>query len=65
MIYHGNSLYTVYMHAAKLAVAEGATVKQGDVIAYVGSTGVSTGAHLHFGVSVNGAYVDPFNYVSQ
>ncbi len=65
MIYHGNSLYTVYMHAARLAVAEGATVNQGDVIAYVGSTGVSTGAHLHFGVSVNGAYVDPLNYVSQ
>lgn len=65
MIYHGNSLYTVYMHAARLAVAEGATVNQGDVIAYVGSTGVSTGAHLHFGVSVNGVYVDPLNYVSQ
>lgn len=65
MIYHGNSLYTVYMHASTLAVSEGATVKQGDVIAYVGSTGVSTGAHLHFGVSVNGAYVNPLNYVSQ
>lgn len=65
MLYHGNSLYTVYMHASKLAVKEGAQVKQGDVIAYVGSTGISTGAHLHFGVSVNGAYVNPRNYVSQ
>lgn len=65
MIYHGNSLYTVYMHASQLAVSEGATVAQGDVIAYVGSTGISTGAHLHFGVSVNGNYVDPLNYVSQ
>ncbi len=65
MLYHGNSLYTVYMHASKLAVSEGAQVKQGDVIAYVGSTGISTGAHLHFGVSVNGAYVNPRNYVSQ
>lgn len=65
MLYHGNSLYTVYMHASKLAVAQGTQVKQGDVIAYVGSTGVSTGAHLHFGVSVNGAYVNPLSYVSQ
>lgn len=65
MLYHGNSLYTVYMHASRLAVSEGAQVKQGDVIAYVGSTGISTGAHLHFGVSVNGAYVNPRNYVSQ
>lgn len=65
MLYHGNSLYTVYMHASKLAVSEQAQVKQGDVIAYVGSSGVSTGAHLHFGVSVNGNYVDPLNYVSQ
>lgn len=65
MIYHGNSLYTVYMHASKLAVSEGTEVAQGDVIAYVGSTGVSTGAHLHFGISINGAYVDPLNYVSQ
>lgn len=65
MLYHGNSLYTVYMHASKLAVSEQAQVKQGDVIAYVGSSGVSTGAHLHFGISVNGNYVDPLNYVSQ
>ena len=65
MIYHGNSLYTVYMHASKLAVSEGTEVKQGDVIAYVGSTGVSTGAHLHFGISINANYVDPLRYVSQ
>lgn len=65
MIYHGNSLYTVYMHASSLVVSEQAEVKQGDIIAYVGSSGVSTGAHLHFGVSVNGNYVDPLNYVSQ
>ncbi len=65
MIYHGNSLYTVYMHASKLAVKQGDEVSQGDVIAYVGSTGISTGAHLHFGVSLNGTYVNPLNYVSR
>lgn len=65
MIYHGNSLYTVYMHCSKLAVTVGKKVKQGDVIAYAGSTGVSTASHLHFGVSVNGNYVNPLTYVKQ
>lgn len=65
MIAHGNSLYTVYMHCSRLAVKEGDNVNAGQVIAYVGSTGISTGAHLHFGVSKNGSYVDPKIYVSQ
>jgi len=65
MIYHGNSLYTVYMHCSKLGVKVGDTVNQGDVIGNVGSTGISTGPHLHFGVTVNGSYVNPLNYVSQ
>lgn len=65
MISHGNSLYTVYMHCSRLAVKEGDMVGSGQVIAYVGSTGISTGAHLHFGVSKNGSYVDPQIYVSQ
>ena len=65
MIYHGNSTYTVYMHCSKLAVSAGASVIKGQVIGYVGSTGVSTGAHLHFGFSVNGAYVNPLKYVKQ
>ncbi len=65
MISHGNSLYTVYMHCSRLAVSVGDTVEQGQVIAYVGSTGVSTGSHLHFGVSKNGSYVNPLNYVSK
>ncbi|MDK2807859.1 MAG: hypothetical protein PWP24_593 [Clostridiales bacterium] len=65
MIYHGNSTYTVYMHCSSLSVSVNDEVKKGQVIGAVGSTGVSTGAHLHFGISVNGSYVDPLGYVSQ
>lgn len=64
MISHGNGIYTVYMHCSKLLVSVGDQVSQGDVIALVGSTGFSTGAHLHFGISVNGTYVNPQDYVS-
>lgn len=65
MISHGDRLYTVYMHCSRLAVKVGDSVSKGQVIAYVGSTGISTGAHLHFGVSKNGNYVNPLNYVSR
>lgn len=63
MISHGNSVYTVYMHCSQLLVSVGQTVSRGEKIALVGSTGISTGPHLHFGVSVNGSYKDPLNYV--
>jgi murein DD-endopeptidase MepM/ murein hydrolase activator NlpD len=65
MIYHGNSTYTVYMHCSKLNVSVNDKVTKGQKIAEAGSTGISTGSHLHFGVSVNGSYVNPLNYVSQ
>lgn len=63
VISHGNGVSTVYMHASALYVSEGETVSQGQKIAAVGSTGYSTGPHLHFGVIVNGTYVNPLNYV--
>ena len=63
MIDHGGGLYTVYMHASCLLVSPGQTVSAGDVIAKVGSTGISTGSHLHFGVSLNGSYVSPWSYL--
>ena len=64
MISHGNSMYTVYMHCSSLSVSEGDQVKQGQVIGKVGSTGYSTGPHLHFGVRYDGEYRNPLNYVS-
>ena len=63
MIDHGGGLYTVYMHCSSLAVSEGTAVTAGQTIAYVGSTGISTGNHLHFGVSLNGSYVSPWGYL--
>lgn len=63
-INHGNGIKTVYMHNSQLLVSVGQNVKQGDVIALSGNTGVSSGPHLHFGVEVNGEYVDPLNYVN-
>lgn len=62
---HGGGLYTVYMHCSKLLVEVGDNVSAGSVIAKVGSTGVSTGPHLHFGVSLNGTYVSPWGYLTK
>ena len=63
VIAHGNGMSTVYMHASSLLVSVGQTVSQGQVIAKVGSTGYSSGNHLHFGVIKNGTYVNPLGYI--
>lgn len=63
IIDHGDSLFTIYMHASALYVSTGDYVNAGQKIAAVGSTGRSTGNHLHFGVRLNGSYVSPWNYL--
>ena len=65
IIDHGGGKATLYAHASKLNCKVGDKVKQGDVIAYVGTTGHSTGNHLHFEVRINGAKQNPLNYVKQ
>lgn len=62
-INHGDGFSSIYMHMTHFIVAPGQYVTAGQVIGYVGSTGGSTGPHLHFGISYNGTYVNPMNYV--
>ena len=63
VIYHSNGVSTAYMHCSALYVSSGDKVSQGQTIAAVGSTGISTGPHLHFSVIEDGTYVNPRNYV--
>ena len=63
-INHGDGFSSIYMHMTRYVVSKGQAVSAGQVIGYVGSTGVSTGPHLHFGISYNGTYVNPANYIA-
>ena len=62
-INHGNGVYTIYMHMSALLVGAGTTVSAGQTIGLVGTTGSSTGNHLHFTVRVNGANQNPYSYL--
>ena len=64
LIDHGNGRSTLYAHMSSIAVKAGSSIRQGDTVGYVGTTGKSTGPHLHFEVRVNGVAVDPMQYFS-
>jgi len=64
MIYHGDDRYSLYAHMSEIWVDVGDSVDQGEVIGLVGSTGYSTGAHIHFEIMENGSRVDPLSYFS-
>ena len=60
---HGQGLESIYLHMSSFAVKEGETVKQGDVIGYIGSTGRSTGPHIHWTLYANGEPINPLQWV--
>ncbi len=64
MVDHGGGVVTLYAHSSKLLVRTGDVVARGQAIALIGSTGMSTGNHLHFEVRINGKYQNPLNYIS-
>lgn len=64
VINHGDGFGSIYMHMTHFVVGAGQKVAQGDIIGYVGSTGISTGNHLHLGITYNGKYVNPAAYIS-
>ena len=63
-ISHGDGFSSMYLHMTHYIVSVGQKVSQGQVIGYMGSTGASTGPHLHFAISYKGSYVNPSNYLS-
>jgi len=63
VISHGDGVTTLYAHQSSMNVSSGAQVNRGDIIGWVGSTGASTGPHLHFEVRINGSAVDPRPYL--
>ena len=63
MINHGNNLISMFLHLNDIFIAQGQIVKKGEIIGTIGSTGLSTGPHLHWSVLLNNAYINPLALV--
>ena len=63
IIQHNDGTVSRYAHCSGFAINAGQTVSQGQTIGYVGTTGNSTGNHLHFEIQINGSFVNPLNYL--
>lgn len=63
-INHGDGYSSVYMHMTTYVVSPGNAVSGGQLIGYVGNTGIATGNHLHFGIAYNGQYINPCSLIS-
>jgi murein DD-endopeptidase MepM/ murein hydrolase activator NlpD len=64
VVNHGDGFSSLYMHMTHYEVSVGQTVSAGQLLGYVGSTGVSTGPHLHFSITYNGTHVNPADYIN-
>ncbi|RAX52964.1 hypothetical protein CCY98_03165 [Helicobacter sp. 11-8110] len=65
VIDHGEGIFSMYYHCSEIKVKEGTRVKQGELIALSGNTGRVSGPHLHFGILVRGAQVDPIDFIAK
>ncbi|MDE7255263.1 MAG: M23 family metallopeptidase, partial [Helicobacter sp.] len=65
VIDHGQGIFSMYYHCSELKVSVGDSVKKGDLIALSGNSGRVSGPHLHFGFLVNGAQVDPLDFIDK
>ena len=64
MVNHGNNLVSIFLHLDEIAVKKDDVIEKGQIIGAVGSTGLSTGPHLHWSVMLNNSYIDPLQMIN-
>ena len=64
MVNHGNNLISIFLHLDEIAVKKDDVIEKGQIIGAIGSTGLSTGPHLHWSVMLNNSYIDPLELIN-